>query len=59
MTLRLTGASRVMTGEGSDRPRTLIFRVLRWHDRSDILKGAAAGVSGEVRTEQCHTAVFS
>ncbi len=27
-------------GRGSDRPHTLIFRVLRWHDRSDILKGA-------------------
>ncbi len=27
-------------GRGSDRPSTLIFRVLRWHDRSDILKGA-------------------
>ncbi len=27
-------------GRSSDRPRTLIFRVLRWHDRSDILKGA-------------------
>ncbi len=27
-------------GRGSDRPRTLIFCVLRWHDRSDILKGA-------------------
>ncbi len=27
-------------GRGSDRPRTLIFRVLRWHDRSDILKCA-------------------
>ncbi len=27
-------------GRGSDRPRTLIFRVLRWHDRSNILKGA-------------------
>ncbi len=27
-------------GRGSDRPCTLIFRVLRWHDRSDILKGA-------------------
>ncbi len=25
-------------GRGSDRPRALIFRVLRWHDRSDILK---------------------
>ncbi len=25
-------------GRGSDRPR--IFRVLRWHDRSEILKGA-------------------
>ncbi len=27
-------------GRGSDRPCTLIFRVLRWHDRSEILKGA-------------------
>ncbi len=27
-------------GRGSDRSRTLIFRVLRWHDRSEILKGA-------------------
>ncbi len=27
-------------GRGSDRLRTLIFHVLRWHDRSDILKGA-------------------
>ncbi len=27
-------------GRGSDRPRTLIFHVLRWHDRSEILKGA-------------------
>ncbi len=27
-------------GRGSDRPRTLIFRVLKWHDRSEILKGA-------------------
>ncbi len=27
-------------GRGSDRPRTLNFRVLRWHDRSEILKGA-------------------
>ncbi len=27
-------------GRGSDRPRTLIFRVLRWHDRSEILKSA-------------------
>ncbi len=26
-------------GRGSNGPRTLIFRVLRWHDRSDILKG--------------------
>ncbi len=41
MTLRLIGAHRVYDGgRGSDRPRTLIFRVLRWHDRSDILKGA-------------------
>ncbi len=27
-------------GRGSGRPRTLIFRVLRWHDRSEILRGA-------------------
>ncbi len=27
-------------GRGSDRPRTLIFHVLRWHDRAEILKGA-------------------
>ncbi len=27
-------------GRGLDRPRNLIFRVLRWHDRSEILKGA-------------------
>ncbi len=26
--------------KNSDRPRTFIFRVLRWHDRSEILKGA-------------------
>ncbi len=31
-------------GRGSDRPRTLIFRVLRWHDRSDILKGARQAI---------------
>ncbi len=34
-------------GRGSDRPRTLIFRVLRWHDRSDILKGARQSLSRE------------
>ncbi len=26
--------------KNSDRPHTLIFRVLRWHDRLEILKGA-------------------
>ncbi len=26
--------------KNSDRPRTFIFRVLRWHDRLEILKGA-------------------
>ncbi len=41
MTLRLTMRHRVYDGgRGSDRPRTLIFHVLRWHDRSEILKGA-------------------
>ncbi len=29
-----------MTEGGAPIGRTLIFRVLRWHDRSDILKGA-------------------
>ncbi len=34
-------AHRVYDGrKNSDRPRTLIFRVLRCHDRSEILKGA-------------------
>ncbi len=34
-------AHRVYDGrKNSDRPRTLIFRVLRWHDRLEILKGA-------------------
>ncbi len=27
-------------GRGYNRPRTLIFCVLKWHDRSEILKGA-------------------
>ncbi len=41
MTLRLIGRIACMTeGGGSDRPHTLIFCVLRWHDRSDILKVA-------------------
>ncbi len=41
VTLRLIGRIACYDGgRGSDRPRTLIFRVLRWHDRSDILKGA-------------------
>ncbi len=44
-------------GRGSDRPRTLFFRVLRWHDRSEILKGARQAYY-EMRTEQCHTAIF-
>ncbi len=39
--IEIDRANRVYDGgRGSDRPRTLIFRVLRWHDRSDILKGA-------------------
>ncbi len=34
-------AHRVYDGrKNSDRPHTLIFRVLRWHDRLEILKGA-------------------
>ncbi len=31
--------------KNSDQPRTLIFRVLRWHDRSEILKGARQAYS--------------
>ncbi len=39
--IEIDRAHRVYVGgRGSDRPRTLIFRVLRWHDRPDILKGA-------------------
>ncbi len=37
-------------GRGSDRPRTLIFRVLRWHDRSEILKGARQAYPVKCRT---------
>ncbi len=37
VTLRLTGHTAYMT-EG--KTQTLIFRVLRWHDRSEILRGA-------------------
>ncbi len=39
--IEIDRAHRVYDGrKGSDRPRTLIFRVLRWHDRSEIPKGA-------------------
>ncbi len=39
--IEIDRAHRVYNGgRGSDRPPTLIFRVLRWHDRSEILKGA-------------------
>ncbi|KAL1254326.1 hypothetical protein QQF64_016555 [Cirrhinus molitorella] len=39
--IEIDRAHRVYDGrKNSDRPRTLIFRVLRWHDRSAILKGA-------------------
>ncbi len=39
--IEIDRAHRVYDGrKNSDRPRTLIFRVLRWHDRSEILKGA-------------------
>ncbi len=37
--IEIDRAHRVYDGrKNSDRPRTLIFRVLRWHDRSEILK---------------------
>ncbi len=42
--IEIDRAHRVYGGRGSDRPRTLIFRVLRWHDRSDILKGARQAI---------------
>ncbi len=39
--IEIDQAHRVYDGrKNSDRLRTLIFRVLRWHDRSEILKGA-------------------
>ncbi len=39
--IEIDRAHRVYDGrKNSDLPRTLIFRVLRWHDRSEILKGA-------------------
>ncbi len=39
--IEIDRAHRVYDGrKNSDRPRTLIFHVLRWHDRSEILKGA-------------------
>ncbi len=39
--IEIDRAHRVYDGrKNSDRPHTLIFRVLRWHDRSEILKGA-------------------
>ncbi len=39
--IEIDRAHRVYDGrKNSDRLRTLIFRALRWHDRSEILKGA-------------------
>ncbi len=39
--IEIDRAHRMYDGrKNSDRPHTLIFRVLRWHDRSEILKGA-------------------
>ncbi len=39
--IEIDWAHRIYDGrKNSDRPRTLIFRVLRWHDRLEILKGA-------------------
>ncbi len=33
--------------KNSDRPRTLIFHALRWHDRSEILRGARQAYPGK------------
>ncbi len=39
--IEIDWAHRVYDGrKNTDRLRTLIFRVLRWHDRSEILRGA-------------------
>ncbi len=39
--IEIDRAHRVYDGrKNSDRPHTLIFRLLRWHDRLEILKGA-------------------
>ncbi len=57
--IEIDRAHRVYDGRKySDRPRTLIFHVLRWHDRSEILKGARAGLSGEMHAGQCHATIF-
>ncbi len=43
--------------KNSDRPRTIIFRVLRWHDRSEILKGARQ-LSATEATERLRRSFF-
>ncbi len=53
-------AHRVYDGrKNSDQPRTLIFRVLRWHDRLEILKGARQAYPVKMHAEQCRATVFS
>ncbi len=45
-------------GRGSDRPRTLIFRVLRWHDRSDILKVLGRRIRWSAHRTMSHCCFF-
>ncbi len=58
VTLRLTAHRVYDGGRGSDRPRTLIFRVLRWHDRSDILKGARQAIRWSAHRTMSHCYFF-
>ncbi len=58
--IEIDRAYRVYDGrKNSDRPRTLIFRVLRWHDRLEILKGARQAYPVKMHAGQCHATIFS
>ncbi len=54
-----SGASRVWRREGlRSAAHSHLPCVLRWHWQIRYPERCSAGVSSEVRTEQCHTAVF-
>ncbi len=56
--IEIDRAHRVYDGrKNSDRPCTLIFRVLRWHDRLEILKGAWHAYPVKC-TQDSHTTIF-